>query len=99
MELFEENKSESDEKKSIERNLVIYNTDTHVLNMLKDILYESRNNEDTYENFEEISMKTKIKAKKRPFEFVIPQQISNYKPELSSYEESVLVSDFIIPNL
>jgi len=92
MELFEENKNEYNEKKSTDKNLITYNSDAHIINILKEILYDSTDNKDCLEEFEELSKKMKMKVKKHPFQYHLPKEITSYKPELSKYEEQCFVS-------
>ena len=108
MELFEENKNESetkrnedmnkennDSKETTEKKLITYSTDVHIINMLKEILYDTSDNQDCLKDFEEISHKMKIKVKKHPFQYQLPKQVKSYKPEFSKYEESTFVIYFI----
>jgi len=87
----EENKNETIEKKTTDKNLITYTTDVHIINILKEILYDTKDNQNCLEEFEELSQKMKIKAKKHPFQYYLPKQVSSYKPELSKYEESNFV--------
>ncbi len=92
MELYEENKNESDEKKTTEKNLIKYKTDVHIINILKEILHDTKETAECYDSFEELSMKMKMKVKRRPFQYYIPNQVASYKPELSKIEEITFVN-------